>query len=414
MQTFTGFEYLAIDLANHRGMDKDLFEDRIQWVYDNMDHLEDFADTAETPELYKKATMAIRRAQLGQSIGHIVHFDACCSGIQIMSALTGCVQGAYNTGMIDPTKRMDAYSNTTGAMNAILVKKGMSSISVPRSDVKQAVMTSGYGSKAVPKAVFGDGEMLNVFYDAAMEIAPGAFRLMDELLQSWRPFALSHTLVMPDGFVAKMKVMEDKECRIEVDELDHASFTLQYRVNEGTERGRSNVANSIHCTDAYLLRCLERLCNYDEELVRTVQRILEARLLANSMGIKQEKPEDEIGYYLNFWKQSNMADIVIFNVLNWTNYMQLPTALASKLLATVNQMLSAKPFPIVTVHDAFGCHPNNCNVVRYWYKEVMADLADSTLLQWMMNQLYQITDGVYEKLSPNLGDQIRMSNYALS
>ena len=58
-----------------------------------------------------------------------------------MSALTGCEAGAYNTGMIDPNQRMDAYSNTTGEMNKILQTKGLASITVPRGDVKQAVMT---------------------------------------------------------------------------------------------------------------------------------------------------------------------------------------------------------------------------------------------------------------------------------
>ena len=44
----------------------------------------------------------------------------------------------------------------------------------------------------------------------------------------------------------------------------------------------------------------------------------------------------------------------------------------------------------------------------------MADFADSDMLAMLMNQLYQTTDGVYEKLSPDLGDKIRNSNYALS
>ncbi|XAG95313.1 hypothetical protein MIF8_22 [Erwinia phage MIF8] len=44
----------------------------------------------------------------------------------------------------------------------------------------------------------------------------------------------------------------------------------------------------------------------------------------------------------------------------------------------------------------------------------MADFADSTLLQWMLNQLFQISDGVYTKKSANLGDKIRNSNYCLS
>lgn len=406
---FSGFEYLCIDIANHFGLDKDNFEPRIEWVYDHIDNLEEFADQADVPELFKKAVMALRRAQLGEAIGHIVHFDACCSGIQIMSALTGCEAGAYNTGMIDPDNRMDAYSNTTGAVNSILRTKGMSTIEVPRGDVKQAVMTSGYGSKAVPKQVFGDGEMLEIFYEAAMEIAPGAFRLMDELLESHRPFALSHTIQLPDGFTAMMKVMQTKETRIEVDELDHATFTLQYKENEGTERGRANVANTIHACDGYLLRSLERRCNYDSEMVARAYYCLTA-----ISGSDKPVTDEKLAYYIGMYKQSGIADIVILPYITAANVDQLPTSLRAGLLHIVEQMLTYKPFPIVTVHDAFGCHANNCDITRHWYKEIMADMADSTLLQWLMNQLYQITDGEYEKLSDNLGDKIRQSNYALS
>lgn len=414
-QRFSGWEYMMIDAGNHYGLDKDLFEDRIKFVEDNINHLGWLVTKADDSVLFQKAAINIERVRRGEPTGHIVHFDACCSGIQIMSALTGCEAGAYNTGMIDPNKRMDAYSNTTGVMNNLFEKQGMASIVVPRKDVKQAVMTAGYGSKAVPVAVFGEGKELDTFYEAAHIIAPGAFKLMDELLESHRPFALSHALVMPDGFNAIMKVMQTKETRIEVDELDHATFTLQYKVNEGTERGRQNVANTTHCCDAYLLRSLERRCNYDYALAVNVREMLEARLLAETMGMKQH-PVSTTGLtkYLKLYAKSNMPDITLFKELTWGNYMELPIKLARKLMSIVSDMLTYKPFPIITVHDAFGCHANNCDLTRYWYKEIMADMADSDLLQDLMNQLYGITDGKYTKLSKNLGDKIRGSNYALS
>ena len=79
-QSFTGFEYLCIDAANHYGMDKELFETRIQFIEDNIDNLDLLADKAEEPELFRKAAMVIDRARRCLAVGHIVHFDACCSG----------------------------------------------------------------------------------------------------------------------------------------------------------------------------------------------------------------------------------------------------------------------------------------------------------------------------------------------
>lgn len=415
-QQFNGWQYLCIDAANHFGMDKELFETRIEFIEKNIDQLDTLVAQAEEPALFQKAAMVIDRARKGEAVGHIVHFDACCSGIQIMSALTGCYNGAYNTGMIDPGQRMDAYSNTTGEMNRLLLESGHATITVPRKDVKQAVMTSGYGSKAVPKRVFGEGEMLQVFYTAAMTIAPGAFQLMDELLESWRPYALDHTLVMPDGFTAVMKVMETKETRIEVDELDHATFTLQYRVNEGSERGRANVANTIHGCDAYLLRGMERRCNYDPAVVRPANEMLANAQQMRAAGAPEllEPADGDFGRLLALGKKAFIADVVLLQHITASNVHAMPTWMIDKLVSISDNMLTYNPFPIITVHDAFGCHANNCDITRYWYKEIMADFADSKMLEMLMNQLYQTTDGVYEKLSNDLGDKIRNSNYALS
>jgi DNA-directed RNA polymerase len=79
--------------------------------------------------------MAIRRAQNGEAIGHLVGMDACCSGIQVMSVLTGCIAGATATGLVDPNVRADAYSLVTLEMDKILGGK----LVVSRKDAKDAL-----------------------------------------------------------------------------------------------------------------------------------------------------------------------------------------------------------------------------------------------------------------------------------
>lgn len=137
-KTYTGLEYLAIDVANAYGWDKETFESRIQWVKENQDSLETYASKAEEPHLYNKAVAHFRKALKGLPTGHAVALDSCASGLQLMSVMTGCKSGCYMTGLIDPDKRMDAYSLVTGYMNDLL---GKDSVVVSRKDAKSAIMT---------------------------------------------------------------------------------------------------------------------------------------------------------------------------------------------------------------------------------------------------------------------------------
>ena len=411
MQMFTGWEALLIDVANQYGKDKLLFEERIQWATDNLNKLESLASEAETKPLYMKAVMAVRKAQQGIPSGHLVGFDGVCSGVQIMSALTGCEAGADNTGLINPNKRADAYAATTDTMNQILG----GGVEVSRKDAKRALMTSCYGSKATPKEVFGeDTPELNAFYQAMMIVAPGAWQLLQVLLESWNPYALFHSWKLPDGFDAKVKVMNKQETRIEVDELDHASFTYQYYVNEGTKKGLSNAANVVHSVDAYVLRTMHRRCNYDATVVNaaygTMLREIEVRKLGYTRNAVDY--ETKLGYYIQQWERSTVADVVILPYITLENVGQLPNDLLNKLMELVKGMLKYKPFPLVTIHDEFKCHPNNVNYMRWQYKEILADLADSLLLDDLLTQIYQ-TKVSFDKLSPNLGDKIRKATYAL-
>lgn len=417
MQTFTGWQYLLIDVANQFGLDKDLFEDRIVWAEENLNDLEMIGEARtgkwkERP-LYFKAVQAIRKAQQGQPTGHMIGFDAVCSGMQIMSATTGCISGADATGLVDPNRRADAYTQCTNTMR----------IWVPalpdneRSKVKPAVMTVLYGSRQEPINIFGrDTPEINAFYKAMWKMAPGACELLQDLLDSWQPFALSHDWVLPDNGHAHVKVMDVVEKRIEVDELDHATFTYRYKENVGQEKGLSNVANVVHSIDAYLLRSLIRRCNYDTDVMNWARTTLEIILLERACG-EQQQPfsattDQQVVTLKARYEASKMADVRILDKATHRDLMALSTEHLQQLSRTVNQCLEHKPFPIICVHDEFKCHANNMNQLRFHYKEIMAELAESEILSDIMSQLYG-QSVTYVKKSHDLGDKIRKSNYAL-
>jgi len=178
MEKYRGIEYLKIDISNNYGLDKQPYADRIAWVDEHEEYLEELVGAADKPFQYLAAVMAYRDAQKGIPTGHLVGFDACASGIAIMAALTGCKTTAENTGLIGNT-RADVYGQTTQVMSMLLG----SDVEVARKDVKAASMTHFYGSKAKPKEIFGEGtDEFNAFYEANKIVAPGASELMDILL----------------------------------------------------------------------------------------------------------------------------------------------------------------------------------------------------------------------------------------
>lgn len=418
-KSYSPIEYLCIDIANCVGSqgdfkgDKELFEARIQWVKDNFDNLESFIDVADDKPQYIKAVHALRETMLGQPTGHLVALDATCSGIQIMSAITGCIKGADATGLVTD-KRADAYTDVTREMNSILKLKGLANIEVPRPDVKRAVMTCGYGSTLVPKEVFGEGVLLETFYQAASAIAPAAFELMQDLLNTWQPDALAHSWVMPDNFHVNIKVMQSKETRIEVDELGHATFTTYVKVNQGSKQGLANVANIIHSIDGYLLRTLIRRASFNQRKVNEALGFYILELNAREKGkpVTPTLVDENLQNMINIYEYSGMLDVSIIDYINDDNIGKVSNELLSKLVAVLTEMGKRGSSPVLTVHDAFRSHPNHCDTVRYWYKEIMAELAESNILQFIVSQVVgkAVT---YRKKSTKLPEMIRNSNYGI-
>lgn len=245
-------------------------------------------------------------------------------------------------------------------------------------------------------------------------MAPGAWELLQDLLASWNAGATFHAWKLPDGYDAHVKVFVKRESRIEVDELAHATFSYEFYVNEGQERGLSNVANVTHSVDAYVLRSMHRRCNYDAFKVARAMTFIETEMLERTKGtnLPQVYSHEQVDYYVEQYQRSSVADVVILPHLNWDNVRGLTTEHLEKLAAIITGMLQYKPFPIVTVHDEFKAHPNNVNWVRWQYREIMAEIADSNLLDDLLSQVYG-KPGHFPKLSTNLGALIRNSEYGL-
>lgn len=398
MNHYTGKEYLYIDIANTFGLDKLLFEKRIEWVECNEDRLESMVHLADEKPLFMKAVMTLRKAQKRIATGHMVSLDACASGTQIMSAVTGCIDGARATGLVDPNKRADAYTDLKEEMNTSL--QHGEKTEVIRGDAKDAFMKFLYGSEAEPKKIFGEfSPAYRAFFPAVATVAPGAYALRDTLIDVWQPYVDQHIITMPDGFEAVLRVSRETTKVIEVDELNHATFSHIYKEYMGTKTGLSLAANGIHEIDGMVVREMNRRCNF-----KSNQRRIESVFMALAIFCEGQEATD----YTDF------LSLRAIEMVDLKQLAQYDFNMLCRLRDLCKDVLFWKPAPLVCNHDAFKSLPNHMNKVRYWYKEILAELADSNILQDMLREITGDNTIEIQKLSEGLGDIIRQSNYALS
>ena len=395
MQTFTGIEYIKIAIANAYGLDKELFEDRINWVNTNIDVLDTLVHDADEPPLFMAGVIALKDTLAGRPTGFMVGLDACASGLQIMGAIMGCEDTCRNTGLIDPNVRADIYTTCTSVMNGLLGTND----SYPRKDVKQALMTYFYGSNAKPKEIFGEGEGLDAFEEASKIIAKGAVEIREALIDIWSPTATVNEWTLPDGFHARVKVMnaDDKRVELEVDDFK-TTFTYRFYENRAVPRGVSLAANVIHSIDGMIVREMNRRCNYRS----FIDSLYDAAQLIIDLDIDPSVKPDTSRF------------MSIKTICEWSEgKIELTEAQLVHAQNIIYRTMMNKPFELITVHDEFKCHPNYMNELRRIYRDIFVELSQSNILEDILQEITgnnEITVDKYDDISHKLAQ----SNYALA
>jgi hypothetical protein len=398
MRKFTGLQYLQIDIASNYGLDKKTWDERLKWFADNEHCLMEMLASAETPALYYAGVKAYEKAKAGLPSGYPVSLDATASGLQILAAVTGDRLAASLCNVIDTGNREDAY---TGVYSTMLDKIGEGA-KIKREQCKEAVMTALYGSKAVPKRVFGEGNLLEIFYETMKELAPAAWELNEAFLDMWDPEALCNSWVLPDNFHVHVKVMN------QVTETVHflnEPFDTYRKVNAPVEKGRSLGANTIHSIDGMIVREMTRRCNYDPQVINRVWEALDGRGLT----IGTEEDDDMVATLWHHYRQSGYLSARILDHLHVDNIDLVDATVLRELLTSLPQT----PFQIMSIHDCFRCLPNHANDLRTQYNLQLQMIAKSDLLQFLVSQLLGREVSV-DKLDPELWRDVADAEYALS
>ena len=115
MQTFTAPEYLKIDIANNFGLDKDTWDQRIEWFNKNEHRLHEIIPQAAVPALFFAGVQAWNKHVIGAPSGYPISLDATASGMQILACLTGDRKAAEPCNVVPyrengVTQRRDGYT----------------------------------------------------------------------------------------------------------------------------------------------------------------------------------------------------------------------------------------------------------------------------------------------------------------
>lgn len=408
MQQFTGIEYLKIDIANSFGLDKEKWGDRLAWFEKNKNHLGMLVNKAESPAMFFAGISAYADVLEGKAIGYPIALDATASGMQILACLTGDRKAAELCNVVpvfgedNEALRIDGYTVIYHRMTDALGEAGQ----IERDDCKKAIMTSLYGSQAMPKKVFGEGKLYATFQGTMDESAPAVWELNRAFLDIWDPEATEHNWTLPDLFHVKVKVMDEE---VETVHFLNAPYDTYRKVNRATESGRSLGANGTHSVDGYVVREMIRRCMYDIEQVRMIRRMIAESKNGYSAEPFHDESYEMVQKLWNMYLKTGMLSARIFDYLDFDNLALVDVNVIEDLL----NLLPKKPFEVITNHDCFRCLPHYGNDLRKQYNHLLYELAKGDLLSHMLSQMTNSEIKV-GKLDYTLADDILETEYALS
>lgn len=430
MQKFTGLQYLKIDIASTYGHDKLPWADRISWFDKTIQApyqagedinpvLDQLLDEAKEPALFYAGLKAWEKTLRGEPTGYAISLDATASGLQILSCLARCESSARLCNVIDTGTREDAYQTIYRLMRAevearIAAAEDLEDPEIQdaqerftrltKDEVKQACLTSLYGSIQEPEKAFGTGLVLDAFWATMAKALPGAWALKSFLEELWIPYATSYSWTLPDLFEVTTPVTSSIWRTVMVEGVP---TTLRLKAPVGSKTGKALAPNIVHSIDGFIVREIVRRCSFDRDRIIAVMELLSSGEVSR---IPEKASENDI-MVAKLWQAYLCTGYLSVRILD---HLQ-PTNLCEVDLDVIRDLVLSLPetsFPVMTIHDAFRVRPNHGNDIREQYANCLSDLTASNLLSHIVFQI----SGEVRRLEtvPHFGSLVRESNYALS
>lgn len=393
--TLTGLEYLKAEIAckHDKAFEKETWADRLAH-FDTLDLTSSkIFKYASNPIGLRAAIKAFEDTSAGIPTGYMISLDATSSGMQILSLLVSCPT-SFNLCGGNSDECVDSYTTIYDSMNL----HG----SLTRKQVKAAIMTSLYGSVAMPELTFGAN--VDLFYETMEKMAPGAWDLNLGLQELWGKIPGStYDWVMPDNFNACIET-NDKEL-IEFT-FDGEKFAVSQKIDARPAFHKGLGPNLIHSVDGMVVREMFRRCMFNKD---TIMRVVDA-----ITSVKQEADfTSEAGLMVQeLWVNYLITGFLSARILDYITVENIGIT-DPLIIAKLVQSLPDEPFDVVSVHDCFRSHPNYGNDLRRQYNLILCAIKNSELLTSLCSQVSKSYLPV-RKLGVIADEVIVDSNYALS
>lgn len=264
--TERGLRAFQIDIANHMGLDKKDYSERLSTVQS----LSNLANVkAKKPILFAKAVESYNKMTLSDynSTDYMCQIDATASCLQIQAIIANDSKVAKYTNLTDISKCYDIYGKA--AQEIIDLVKSKLQVSDIRDIVKKAVMTAGYNSQkqitVARKELAKKGlRIAQEYLEEIVYTGPKIRQLlkkMNKLFSSVKTDMIKYT--MPDGFVVELPNITKNRIFVKNKEYKY-KYMMRYdeRGYDYEENWRSLAPNIIHSIDAYICRELIRRCDF--------------------------------------------------------------------------------------------------------------------------------------------------------
>jgi len=397
LQTLTGTEYLQCEIAckHDKSFEKKNWSQRLSH-FEDLDLYDDATfKKASNPVGLRAAVSAYLHTKMsGNATGYMITLDASSSGLQLLSLLVSCPTSWQLCGG-DLFNCVDSYTTIYAAMNL----HG----ALTRTQVKDAIMTSLYGSVSTPEEVFKSN--IDIFYETMETMAPGAWELNLSLQDLWDAIqGATYQWVLPDNFHACIETKNKEQKNFSFLGVDH-KLTVEVHGRPDFHKGLG--PNLIHSVDGMVVREMLRRCSYNQTHVSNVILAItgtEEKFECN-VSNKHEMVETLWRNYI----KSGFLSVRILDYLDTDTLMRVDNMVIAKMI----QSLPEEPFHVVTVHDCFRAHPNYGNDIRQQYNIILANINDSRMLSDMCSQVTG-RDLNARKVGSIQRDDILNGNYLLT